>query len=188
MKISLPGISSTPEAWTLDFINQTFNFQSNQKYPKLYRVFSYIVEALVICSILISFIIIIMGLLVLFNNFIYLSVIANNTLFLLIIFYSSILSIFLYIISKTYRYKFRTYFAEFLVNKNEIQKIKVTSIKNKNLKIYFKNYYIDCKTYEDFNQYLEKVNCYQLFNSQIWVADFIFKENPKSGYMILKYY
>ena len=99
-------------------------------------------------------------------------------------------SIFLYVFSPKYQYWFRNKFAWGLVNKEEIKKVKIliSNIKNKKLKIYFKNYYFDCIRYDDFVDYLEDIKCYQIFKSSVWCAEFSFKENPKSGYMLLKYY
>lgn len=175
MKTSLPGIDSTPESWEIDFINQKFNFKSNKKYEKLYRYFSIFIESILLLSI-----------------FVLLSTVFISSMFFMtfILFFIGIFTIFFYVFSSKYRYWFRNKFAWGLVKKKEIKKFKILSsnIKNKNLKIYFKNYYLDCIRYNDFVDYLEKVNCYQIFSSEVWCAEFIFKDNPKSGYMLLKYY
>lgn len=99
------------------------------------------------------------------------------------------MTILLYVFSSKYRFKFRSFFAVGSIKKKEIKKVKVSIIKDKNLKIYFKNLYFDCIRFNDFVDTLEKVNCYPIFkDSPIWVAEFFFNENPKSGYMLLKYY
>lgn len=172
MKTSLPGIESIPEAWNIDFVNQKFNFKSNKKYLKTYRLISLFFEATIVfwCFIIVSLV----------------GIVYNIDISFLIII--GLLSILTYIFSPKYRYWLRNNIAWGLVKRKEIKKIKVSSIYNKNLKIYFKNYYLDCIRYGDFMKYLEKVNCYQIFKSSIWCAEFIFKDNPKEGYMLLKYY
>ena len=167
MQLSLAGIDSTPESWKMDFINKSFSFQSEKTHPIIYRIKSFVVESFTIFLVFLS---------------IYL--LTNNLFFI----YIGILSVLLYFFSSKYRFKFRSFSAKVLVKKKEIKKIKVSYIKNKNLKIYFKNYYLDCIRYADFVDYLEKVNCYKIYKSHIWIAEFIFKDNPKSGYMLLKYY
>ena len=175
MQTSLAGIDSEPEAWEIDFVNQKFNFQSDKKIIKIYRTLSFICESFLV----LSFAFVISEIIFLMFKDIYLFYIINIV---------GILSLISYCFSSKYRFWFRNKFAWGLVKKKEIKKIKISSIKNKNLKIYFKNYYLDCIRYGDFIKYLKKVNCYKILKSPIWCAEFIFKDNPKSGYMLLRYY
>ena len=175
MKISYAGIDNYPESWELDFNKKTFNFTPNYKKQQIYRYFSFFIESLEAASISFFF----MGILLL--------ILYPEGLKSIYTFIIPFISILLYVFSSNFRFKFRKILANFSVK--EITEIKVSNIQNKRLKIYFKNYYLDCIRYGDFVDGLTNVKCYPILNgSPIWVAEFLFKKNLKTGFMLLKYY
>ena len=167
MQISKPNLSLYPESWNIDFVNQKTNFYQSKKQSKGY-IISYLAELLFFPAILLLF---------------------YSALYFKFLIYASFIWIALYIFSPKVRFYFRIIFAMQLVEVDEIKRVKITKLKDKKFKFYFKNYYLDCMRFGDFVDNLSYVKCYPIFqNSTIFIVEFLFKEVPKSGYMLLKYY